>query len=161
MIVGDGPERAVLQDLVYASGMQARVVFRGAVSNAELPALYQHANVLVFPSVVSVDGDREGFGLVLVEAMGCGCAAVVSDLPAMQDIVHDGSTAVVVRQKNPGEIAAAVKMLLGNPELRSALAFAGRRHALEKFDWAAIVPRYQAIIYDIIHESRLVANSGS
>ena len=133
----------------------------GAVPNTELPELFQHANVLVFPSVVSEDGDREGFGLVLVEAMGCGCAAVVSDLPAMQDIVQDGSTAVVVRQKNPEEIARAVNRLLGNPELRSSLAFAGRKQALEKFDWAVIVPRYQAIIYDIIHESRLVANSGS
>ena len=89
----------------------------GAVPNTTLPELFQQASVFIFPSVVSDDGDREGFGLVLVEAMGCGCAAVVTDLPAMEDIVQNGKTAIVVGQKNPNEIARAVKRLLGSSEM--------------------------------------------
>ena len=127
-------------------GLRACVQFLGALNNDELPAIYQRAGIVVFPSVVSDDGDREGFGLVLVEAMGCGCAAVVTDLPAMMDIVQDGKTAIVVRQKNPDEIAAAVIRLLTNPELRSAMAREGRRQVLESFDWQAIVPKYRAVL---------------
>jgi glycosyltransferase involved in cell wall biosynthesis len=153
-IVGDGPERPMLEDLAQSLGLQARVTFTGAAANAELPRLYQGADIMVFPSVVGGDGDREGFGLVLVEAMGCGCAAVVTDLPAMQDIVQDGSTAIVVGQKDPQAIAAAVKRLLGDPELRSALARAGRRHVLETFDWTSIVPRYGKILDGLIAEWR-------
>ena len=116
------------------------------LNNDELTAIYQRAKIVVFPSVVSDDGDREGFGLVLVEAMGCGCAAVVTDLSAMMDIVQGGKTAIVVRQKNPDEIATAVIRLLNDPELRSAMAREGRRKVLESFDWRVIVPRYRAVL---------------
>ena len=145
-VVGDGPNRLELEILASDFGLCARVRFLGALNNDELPAIYQRAGIVVFPSVVSDDGDREGFGLVLVEAMGCGCAVVVTDLPAMMDIVQNGKTAIVVRQKNPDEIAAAVIRLLTNPELSTAMAREGRRQVLESFDWHAIVPKYRAVL---------------
>jgi glycosyltransferase involved in cell wall biosynthesis len=146
MVVGDGPNRHDLEKLVKELGLRASIQFLGALNNEELPAIYQRAGIVVFPSVVSDDGDREGFGLVLVEAMGCGCAAVVTDLPAMMDIVQGGKAAIVVRQKNPDEIAAAVIRLLTNPGLSSAMAREGRRHVLESFDWQVIVPKYRAVL---------------
>ena len=74
-VIGDGPNRHDLEILVKGLGLRAHVQFLGALNNDELPAIYQRAKIVVFPSVVSDDGDREGFGLVLVEALGCGCAA--------------------------------------------------------------------------------------
>jgi glycosyltransferase involved in cell wall biosynthesis len=144
-VVGDGPNRLELEILASDFGLCARVRFLGALNNDELPAIYQRAGIVVFPSVVSDDGDREGFGLVLVEAMGCDCAVVVTNLPAMMDIVQDGKTAVVVRQKNPDEIVAAV-IKLSNPGLRSAMAHEGRQQVLERFDWQTIVPKYRAVL---------------
>ena len=125
-------------------GCAACVRFLGALKNEELPAVYQRAGVVVFPSIVSDDGDREGFGLVLVEAMGCGCAAVVTDLPAMRDIVSDGKTGLVVSQKNSVQLAKAVIRLMGDSELRSAIARKGRRHVRENFDWDTVSCRYAA-----------------
>jgi glycosyltransferase involved in cell wall biosynthesis len=145
-VVGDGPSRLDLEKLASDLGLRERVRFLGALKNEELPAVYQRAGIVVFPSMISDDGDQEGFGLVLVEALGCGCAAVVTDLPAMMDIVEDGKTAIVVRQKNPGEIAVAVIRLLAYPELRSAIVRNGRRHVLESFDWRVIVPSYRAVL---------------
>ena len=110
--------------------------------------------MFIFPSVVSDDGDREGFGLVLVEAMGCGCAAVVTDLPAMEDIVQNGKTAIVVGQKNSDEIARAVNSLLGRPERRASLACEARNQVLANFDWAVIIPRYQDILEGILAASK-------
>ena len=63
----------------------------------------------------------------------------------MMDIVQD-KTAMVVRQKNPDEIAAAVIRLLTDRELRFAMAREGRLQVLESFDWRAIVPRYRAVL---------------
>ena len=108
-------------------GLRARVRFLGALNNEELPAIYQQAGIVVFPSMVSDDGDREGFGLVLVEAIGCGCAAVVTDLPAMMDIVQNNRTAMVVRQKEPEKFANAISTLLSNPGLKAPMAEGGRR----------------------------------
>ena len=102
-------------------GWLAAFNFWVPLANETLPKLYQTADVVVFPSIVAADGDREGFGLVLVEALGCECAAVVTDLPAMRDIVHDGKTALVVPQQNAQQIAAKVIQLLDNPSLRRSL----------------------------------------
>ena len=145
-VAGEGPSRLELERLASDLGLRARVRFLGALKNEELPAVYQRAGVVVFPSVVSADGDREGFGLVLVEALGCGCACVVTDLPAMVDIVQDGKTAIVVRQKNPDEMAAAVIRLLTDPGLRSEMVREGRRQVLENFDWWIIAAKYQAVL---------------
>ena len=64
---------------------------------------------------------------------------------------HDGyrsgrKTAIVVKQKNSDEIAAAVIRLSTNPALSSAMAREGRRQVLESFDWQAIVPKYRVVL---------------
>jgi glycosyltransferase involved in cell wall biosynthesis len=141
-IAGDGPERSRLEKMCRDLKIEKCVVFAGAVPQSALPALYRSAAVVVFPSIVAKGGDREGFGLVLVEALGCQCAVVVTDLPAMQDIVEDGKTGVVVAQKNPRKIADAVSRLLDDPALRERLGRAGRNHVLTRFDWMIIVRRY-------------------
>jgi glycosyltransferase involved in cell wall biosynthesis len=144
--VGDGPNRNDLEKRVKELGLHASVQFLGALNNEELPAIYQRAGIVVFPSVVSDDGDREGFGLVLVEALGCGCACVVTDLPAMMDIVQNNRTAMVVRQKKPKELADAILTLLSNAGLRSALAEEGRKHVLKHFDWGIIAAQYRSTV---------------
>jgi glycosyltransferase involved in cell wall biosynthesis len=142
-VVGDGPSRPELEKIVKDLGLRDRVKFLGAIRNEELPAIYQKAGVVVFPSVVSMEGDREGFGLVIVEALGCGCAIVVTDLPAMQDIVQDGRTALVVEQKNPEQITRAVSRLAKDPDLRRSLGLNGRKDALTRFDWETIMRKYK------------------
>jgi glycosyltransferase involved in cell wall biosynthesis len=145
-VVGDGPNRFELEDLASDLGLRMRVRFLGAFKNEELPAVYQRAGVVVFPSMVSDDGDREGFGLVLVEALGCGCACVVTDLPAMMDIVQNNRTAMVVRQKKPEELADAILTLMSNAGLRSAMAAEGRKHVLKRFDWDIITAQYRSTV---------------
>ena len=135
-----------LEKLASDFGLRARVRFLGALKNEELPAVYQRAGIVVFPSMVSDDGDREGFGLVLVEALGCGCACVVTDLPAMMDIVQNNRTALVVRQKKPGELADAISTLLSNAGLQSAMAEEGRKHVLKHFDWDIIAEQYRSTV---------------
>ena len=116
------------------------------MENERLPGLYQGADVVVFPSVVGLDGDREGFGLVLAEALGCECAVVTTDLAAMKDIVSDGQTGLVVPERDSKQIAEKVVILLENPELRKKLGRAGRRFVLEHFDWAVIGEKYRSVI---------------
>ena len=154
-VVGDGPSRQELENLSLELGLRECVEFRGGVRNVDLPTAYQRAGVVVFPSVIGNDGDREGFGLVLVEAMGCGCAAVVTDLPAMRDIVSDGKTGLVVSQKNSVQLAKAVVRLMGDSELRSAIAREGRRHVRENFDWARVSRQYASLMVAIIDQQSL------
>ena len=149
VVAGDGPDKKKLQRRAAEINMEEKVTFAGAVNNASLPGLYREASIVVFPSVVASGGDREGFGLVLVEALGCGCAAVVTDLPAMRDIVTHEKTGLVVPQKSPERIAESVIRLLGDSQLRAELGRAGRRYVTSRFDWSVVSGRYRDLIYSI------------
>jgi glycosyltransferase involved in cell wall biosynthesis len=150
LIAGDGPERINLERASVKLEIKTHVRFLGAVKNDRLPALYQTSGVLVFPSVIADDGDQEGFGLVLVEALGCECPAIVTDLPAMQDIVEDGKTGLVVPQKNIRKLAEKVILLLEDQKLRESLGREGRRFVLKNYDWNIIVGRYADLIESMI-----------
>ena len=148
-IAGDGPEMDRLISLCRELKVYDQIRFLGAVKNKALPALYQTADVVVFPSLVAGGGDREGFGLVLVEALGCECAVVATDLPAMQDIVIDGKTGFIVPQKNAEKLAEKVICLLNDPLLRRELGKEGRKYVLKRFDWDIITIQYAALIESI------------
>lgn len=148
-IAGDGPDLNFLAGLCRKLDISGQVTFLGGVSNTALPGLYQEADILVFPSVVGRSGDREGFGLVLVEALGCECAVVSTDLPAMEDIVVDGQTGLVVPERNSGQIAEKVICLFDNPDLKKRLGKAGRQFAVRHFDWDVITEKYRKLLQSI------------
>jgi glycosyltransferase involved in cell wall biosynthesis len=148
-IAGDGPEKNRLKRECERLGISNHVRFLGAIKNELLPAIYQTSDVVVFPSVIADDGDREGFGLVLLEALGCECAAVTTDLPAMQDIIVNGKTGLVVPQNNIQQIAEKVISLLDDQKLRKSLGREGRRYVLNRYDWSCVALQYAELIESI------------
>ena len=150
-IVGDGQEKTRILGRIGELGIGDHVEFLGAVANEALAEIYQSSDVVVFPSVVAGDGDREGFGLVLVEALGCECATVVTDLPAMRDIIENGRSALVVPQKDAHLLAEKISLLIGDHNLRRSLGKQGRRDVLERFDWEIITLQYQKLIRSMIN----------
>lgn len=148
-IAGDGPEKNKLEKECTKLGVSDHVQFLGAVKNKHLPALYQTSDVVVFPSVIADDGDQEGFGLVLVEALGCECATLVTDLPAMRDIIINGKTGLVVPQKNIRQLAEKIIRLLDNPKLSRSLGEEGRRYVETRYDWNIITQQYANLIESI------------
>ncbi len=148
-IAGDGPERRKLEFKCAELGITDRVIFLGAVRYNLLPELYRTSDVVVFPSIIAEGGDQEGFGLVLVEALGCECATITTDLPAMQDIIIDEKTGLVVPQKNIRQLAERVICLLDDPALRRSLGQEGRCFVVERYDWGSISRKYVALIESI------------
>ena len=149
-IVGDGQEKENIRERILELGIDRHVEFLGAVANETLTEIYHTCDVVAFPSVVADDGDREGFGLVLVEALGCECATVVTDLPAMQDIVQNGISALVVPQKDANLLAEKINILIDNDTLRRSLGQQGRQYVQERFDWGIITRQYKDLICSII-----------
>jgi glycosyltransferase involved in cell wall biosynthesis len=141
-IVGDGPLRESLQRLCKELEIEAAVSFLGAVSNVEVPAILNRARISVVPSVVASDGDQEGLGLVAVEAMGCGCCVVSSDLPALYDVVEDGSNGRMVQAGDPESLATCLVDLLDNPATVQDLAERGRTSVHARFGWQAVAEDY-------------------
>ena len=146
VIIGDGPLRRELADLVKRHRLEQNIRFVGSIPNTELPGYLQKAQIAVMPSVVAASGDQEGLGLVAVEAMGCGCAVVASDLPAVRDTIIDGETGLMAQPGNPSDLADKIAVLLDDSALLTRLAKNGRRHALEHFDWRRVGDSYAQLI---------------
>lgn len=137
-IVGHGPLAKGLEQSAHSMGLAESVRFTGPIPHESLPGHYQRASIAVFPFVEATDGDQEGFGLVMVEAMGCGCAVIASDLPAVRDVIQDRVTGILVPPARSDELAIAIREMIWDPQELAALALKGRAEAVKRFDWSAI-----------------------
>lgn len=154
-VVGFGPDEYRLRKHAQRLGLSDAVNFAGPVRQAELAAFYRRASVFVAPFVEAKSGDREGLGLVVVEALGAGCPVVVSDLPATREV--SASDPEQPKRVAPGEadaIAEAVIGILRNPERARQAAAACRSELLEKFDWRAVAQRYSELLMDLARSPR-------
>lgn len=145
-ILGEGPLRSVLSQQVKRLRIAHAVTFHGAINNSDLPGFYRRATVFVAPSIITAQGDQEGLGLVVVEALACECPVVASDLPAIRDVVISGATGLSVPEKDPSALAKAVTKLLVERDLRRQLAENGRNHVGRNFDWEIVAARYSRLI---------------
>ena len=109
VFAGDGALRRELEAQAKAMGVAERVHFLGFVNQSGLPETYGAADVLVLPS------SFEPFGVVVNEAMLCGCAVIVSDrVGARFDLVREGETGFVFPAGNVDALAATLKRVLGD-----------------------------------------------
>lgn len=148
-IIGDGPQRGILEKRAAALGLSQQVEFIGALPSETLPGHLQQATVLAMPSVETRDGDQEGFGLVQIEAMGCMCPVVSSDLPAIRDVVRHDETGLLVPTGNAELLASSLQRVLDDPQLGHRLATGAREYALRHFDWNTIAGRYIELLNDV------------
>ncbi len=136
-VVGAGEERPRLERIAQEHGVADRVQFCGEVTDARLVQYFQQCDLFALPNR-TVNGDFEGFGMVLVEAQSCGKPALSGDSGGAPETLIDGETGVVVDCREAGNIAAAVTEMLNDPERLSAVGAAARRRAVEVFDWARL-----------------------
>lgn len=146
LIIGDGEEKDTLTQLVNELDIGDAVHFCGGIPNNRLREYYATADIFIGPSITAQNGDREGFGLVFVEAMGSGTVTIGTNLPAISDIISDGKTGVIVEQQSAPAIAEAVINILKNPEQYDRIARKGAESVRDKFDWSVIAERYTAVL---------------
>jgi glycosyltransferase involved in cell wall biosynthesis len=118
-----------------------RVRFLGYRPVTDMPALYEGAAALLFPSLF------EGFGLPLLEAMWCDCPIVSSNATSLPEIA--GDAALLVDPRSPEELAHALNRVLTDDGLRQALIERGRRRARE-FSWA----KFTFQVLGALHQAR-------
>jgi len=124
VIVGEGEERARLQQQIDRLGLQGHVRLAGAVPNAELARWYSAADAFVLAS------SREGWANVLLEAMACGTPVVATDIWGTPEVVTRDEVGLLVPERSAAALAATLARLLAEPRDR-----AGVRRYAEGFAW--------------------------
>lgn len=145
-IVGFGPEEQALKQQVTQLNLEKNVFFLGARSQDQLPVLYQQATLFVAPFVRADNGDQEGLPVALMEAIGCGCPAVVGHVQGIEDLLGEDMTAIAVNPHRPQELVTAILKALDEPELAAERAMRIRHNALEHIDWGSIANAYARIL---------------
>lgn len=141
-VVGFGPELPELQSQSQRLGLDGRVKFTGALAQSALPGHYRRAAMLVAPFVQASSGDREGLGLVSVEALACGCPVVTTRIDAVKEVFGGKWPRYLAEPEDPLSLAAAIIRVLENPRAASTWAKDQYRPLKHKFSWDQVALRY-------------------
>jgi glycosyltransferase involved in cell wall biosynthesis len=145
-IIGHGPELISLKKLAKDLGIERNVIFVGGIPYDDITSYLQSSSVAVFPYCRNKQDSEEGFGLVIIEALGCGCAVIASRQTAIMEIIKEKQTGLLINEGDPAGISHAILKLLNEPTLRKSLAETGRAEVLKQFSWAQISQSYTNLI---------------
>ena len=134
MIVGDGPEKKQLNGLVDQLGLKDHVQLLGWREPDVTLRLIKQAIMLVAPSVIADDGDRDGIPNVILEAFACGTPVVASSLGGISEVVEHHKTGLLVKPGDVRELTSAIKELLNDKDLQRHLSQTAYETVVERFD---------------------------
>lgn len=140
-LVGDGPDRKPLEELVRRLGISDRVRFCGWQPRESVERHLLMADVFALPSIIAGDGRMEGIPVALMEAMAAGVPVVTSSISGIPELVEDGVSGLFAKQRSASSIASAIASLLEDSALRQRLAEAGTRRVRTEFELVANVGR--------------------
>ena len=138
-IIGDGPERKSLENLVKSLGLEQACVFFGGVPHEKLSGYLAEAHIFARPS------RSEGMGNAFVEALASGLPIIGTPVGGIMDIVRDGETGLFAAVDDPADLASKIISLIRDPALASRLVANGRKMVEEHFSWDRIAPEFGAL----------------
>ncbi len=153
VIAGYGPEEESLKNLAVELCIQGQVTFSGSLDHEHLSKLLLQSALCVFPFIESDDGDMEGLGLVVLEAMGCKCPVIVGNVPAINDIVVDNETGLICDPKVTSNLTDAITNLHSDIGLKEKITHNAFKHVHTNYSWPACAERY-AKVFEIVGSSK-------
>jgi phosphatidylinositol alpha-mannosyltransferase len=143
IIVGRGPELGDLRHFVHQQHV-ADVLFAGRASDIDKARFYKTADIFCAPST-----GQESFGVVLLEAMAAGTAAIASDIHGYKRVIQRNVSGLLVEPKDADTLCSALERLVNEPALRTRLGVAGSERARE-FDWSHVTDQLLAFYDEVI-----------
>ncbi|MHC4343435.1 MAG: glycosyltransferase family 4 protein [Planctomycetota bacterium] len=134
MIVGDGPGKNQLSELIQQSALEERVELTGWQEPHITQSLIAQSALLAAPSRIAQDGDMDGIPNVILEAFAAGVPVVAGNLDGISEMVEHQQMGLLVEPADVQGLASAINELLDDPQLRSRLAHNAHEVLKERFD---------------------------
>lgn len=149
LILGIGPDEAMLRKLAKEMGVEDRVQFLGQVLHEDMPKYLKVSDIFIRPS------RSEGLGNSFLEAMAAGLPVIATPVGGIPDFIFDPDqdpdkepTGLFASINDPASIARQVERLIANPALRNRLFINGRTLVAEKYDWRLIAKNMKERVFD-------------
>lgn len=152
-LIGDGPQRAHLEQLSHQLGVDAAVTFTGVLKNRELPPHFQAATVFILPSVTTRKWEEQ-VGMAALQALACGLPVVATRSGALPEYLPEGQVARLTPERDPQALAQTILALLRDEGARLALGQAARAYAEQHYDERQNVARAEQLLQERCREGR-------
>ncbi len=144
LLVGEGPERLFVQQLVKELKLSEDVLFLG--EQEYIGQLMNCADLFFLPS------EQESFGLVALEAQSCGVPVIGAATGGLPEVVENGKTGFLLPVGDIAGMAQKSLELLSNDDQYAAFKKEARKRALDCFDSKSIIPQYEAFYEEILNK---------
>jgi len=144
MLVGDGKERARLEEMVRSKGLEPFVEFCGYQPYARVARYHNRLDIYVNVSL------EESFGVSVLEASACGRPVVASDVGGLPEVVRQGYTGYLVEPDNSRATAQAVYQLIKDPALRKKMGAQGREWVQHQYSLDSSVEKMVSVYRRLI-----------
>jgi colanic acid/amylovoran biosynthesis glycosyltransferase len=132
-IVGEGPEHDRLQEMIQGYQLADTVRLSGALPQTELVEMLSQSSIFVFPAIHDSAGDTDNLPTVLIEAMASSLPIIATRVAGIPEIVQHNENGILVPEKDPAQLADAIRVMAGDRALLERFGRASRRMAEEKF----------------------------
>ncbi len=143
-IVGSGPRKEELIEEIAKRGLGDRVKLILDAKDEDLPKIYAASDIFVMPAAKS-ERDREGFGIVYLEAGLFALPVVATNQPGVDEAVIDGETGILI-DDTPMALSDALRKLVSDSGLRARMGSKGRTRVLEQFTREEQVKKLQQLL---------------
>ncbi len=141
-LVGDGPERPLLESVTRDLGIEQHVVFEGALSHDRVLEIYRRADIFALSSFA------EGVPVVLMEAMALEIPCVATRITGVPELIRDEEEGLLVPPADTQELKTAIARLLQDPELRRRLGRAAREKVARDYNIHANIAQLAQLFRD-------------
>lgn len=153
-LVGTGPNRVQLEQLVEELHLQDSVSFHTTISEQKLKEIYAKAHIFIFPSLKATDGfHEETQGVAIQEAQASGLIVIATRTGGIPECVEDGKSAFLIEDRNSAAITDKIQWIIDKPQQWHEWQHNARRYVETHFDIDAIGTRLMQIYTDTIAQS--------
>jgi len=139
IVAGEGPERIHIEKAIARHHLQMQVCLLGKIRDGLRNMLYNAADIFIMPNM-TVPGDMEGFGIVVLEAGSCGLPVIACNIEGIKDAVIDGKTGYLVGE---GDVEGFLRGIR-DMNLKKADV---RREVVSRFNWKMISREYFRVLF--------------
>jgi len=140
-IIGDGDERSYLVNQAKQLGIK-NIKFWGQVQNKQLPDFYAATTVFVAPSVIDSNGDTEGQGVILLEAMASKTPIISTTVGGIPNVITHEKTGILVPPNNSNELSAAIMYIINNKTRADEYIKNALIKVNETYSWKSVSQRF-------------------